>query len=1126
MATSNAAQEIETQIEAAIEAFRNGALAQNALNFFAALGYRSRRTAKLKSQTPAGLLELVNRPDFFNREKARPEQWSSIELLFQLTDEEVCEALRHDGQTARASRSTRLDLDANGQYSSCLFFSLQLKRESYTRTALADITREIDKLSRMPALVLFRHGHTLTLSFVNRPLHKRDPARGALERVTLIKDIRIENPHRAHVELLARLAFSQLAARRAVTNFVELHDAWRATLDLSALHRRFYQDLADWYFRALAHVEFPAQQGVPAGVNRATNVIRLITRLIFVWFLKERQLVPDALFHPAHLRATLKDFSPTSSTFYKAILQNLFFATLNTPSNDPANPREYNQYRHKKLFRDPDAALRMFASVPFLNGGLFECLDKRAEVNGKTIEMCVDGFSDSEKNQPIVPNRLFFCDEHDCVDDGVDLNKIYGTRNRTYNVRGLIDTLNRYKFTLAENTAVEEEFALDPELPGKVFENLLATYNPETGATARKQTGSFYTPREIVNHMVDESLIAYLEPRLASSDGEGQTQSAVLCEPDDASLHIRLRQLFAYTNEPHEFTEEEVWKLIKAISEVTILDPACGSGAYPMGILAKLVLVLSKLDPQNARWRQQQIERVRDAMRATQKIEHAKFRERTLQDLQARLAIIEAAFQHNEPDYARKLFLIENCIYGVDIHPVAIQISKLRFFISLISDQRIRPEADNLGIRPLPHLESNFVAANTLFFNAGRTFSLPDNFDIVIGNPPYGLLNKRQNKHESITATDEEIKYYKSAAEYAPAAGGMLNAYRLFVIKSINLLRQGGFLSEILPLAFVGDVSAAKLRRYILDHCTIRSIEAFPERDNEHKRVFEAVKMSVCILNLERMKRDDREFFVRTSGDRFVDAESEKVFLSRGVVNAFDGKNHTIPLLGNAELSLLRKVYENASLLTRLGHCYTGEIDLTLGQKYLTGDPTDAVLIKGALIDKYLLRKKMSQGEIKFINSPKYLAENRGKKSSHHQFERIVMQAITGVNEKIRLKLTIIDRGIYCANSVNYLVLEDNGLDLKYLLGVLNSKLLNFVFSKSSTNSNVNGYEVDNLPIKVVNARRQAPLIKLAGHILDARRKAPNADTRELEREIDRLVYRLYDLTSEEIALVEASARR
>ena len=85
-------------------------------------------------------------------------------------------------------------------------------------------------------------------------------------------------------------------------------------------------------------------------------------------------------------------------------------------------------------------------------------------------------------------------------------------------MRGLIEILSRYKFTMEENTPLDEEIALDPELLGKVFENLLASYNPETRDTARKQTGSFYTPREVVSFMVDEALIAYLEPILAGDD--------------------------------------------------------------------------------------------------------------------------------------------------------------------------------------------------------------------------------------------------------------------------------------------------------------------------------------------------------------------------------------------------------------------------------------------------------------------------------------------------------------------------------------------------------------------------------------------------------------------------------
>ena len=211
--------------------------------------------------------------------------------------------------------------------------------------------------------------------------------------------------------------------------------------------------------------------------------------------------MPDALFEEDNLSKLLTSLDAQESTYYKAVLQNLFFATLNQEMNTPEKPntrkfrgegrQHYNitsLYRYKRYFKDPDAALRLFETIPFLNGGLFECLDKPAPDDAKTI-LRIDGFSDRDDNPLCVPNALFFSEPQ-----AVNLNAVYGTKNSRYTVRGLIHILNRYKFTIAENTPIEEEVALDPELLGQVFENLLAAFNPETGTTARKQTGSFYTP--------------------------------------------------------------------------------------------------------------------------------------------------------------------------------------------------------------------------------------------------------------------------------------------------------------------------------------------------------------------------------------------------------------------------------------------------------------------------------------------------------------------------------------------------------------------------------------------------------------------------------------------------------
>lgn len=380
--------------------------------------------------------------------------------------------------------------------------------------------------------------------------------------------------------------------------------------------------------------------------------------------------------------------------------------TLDKPNNRKfrgEGRQHYNitsLYRYKRYFKDPDAALHLFESIPFLNGGLFECLDKPDPEDPKKIGR-IDGFSDRDDNPLYVPNELFFSDPQ-----AVNLNAIYGTKNSKYTVRVLIHILNRYKFTIAENTPIEEEVALDPELLGQVFENLLAAYNPETGTAARKQTGSFYTPREIVNYMVGESLIAHLKNALemkgfpSNKGGRG--------------VIPKLRHILTYNDEPHEFTGTEVEHLINAIDTLKILDPACGSGAFPMGILHKLVFLLGKLDPRNAQWWQRQIDRVQNTITEAEKIDDSIIRESTIDELESEIESINEAFERNALDYGRKLYLIENCIYGVDIQPIAAQIAKLRFFISLIVEQKIDDTRENRGVRPLPNLETKFVAANTL----------------------------------------------------------------------------------------------------------------------------------------------------------------------------------------------------------------------------------------------------------------------------------------------------------------------------------------------------------------------------------------------------------------------------
>ena len=163
------------------------------------------------------------------------------------------------------------------------------------------------------------------------------------------------------------------------------------------------------------------------------------------------------------------------------------------------------------------------------------------------------------------------------------------------------------------------------------------------------------------------------------------------------------------TMQANGLTTSETDEIVKTISELKILDPAVGSGAFPMGVLHKLTLALRRLDPDNSRWEKLQKElagkRAADA-----------FDTQDDQERREELHEIDDTFKrYRDSDFGRKLYLIQNSIFGVDIQPIACQIAKLRFFISLAIEQQPNDNPDkNFGIKPLPNLETRFVAANTL----------------------------------------------------------------------------------------------------------------------------------------------------------------------------------------------------------------------------------------------------------------------------------------------------------------------------------------------------------------------------------------------------------------------------
>lgn len=940
--------QIKTALKEAINRFATNPLRPAAMKFFATLGYESERT--LNVGTVEKFCDQFDPEGKLNHHNAQKSQWQSIELLFQLTDEEL-------------SRNASLFKDTSVKASllqSYVFFAVELKPSDYARGKLASITRQINRIFPMPVMVLFKVDASLSVAVINRRQNKRDESKDVLGKVTLIQNISIDSPHPGHLDILASFSTTELAARKKpIGNFDQLHSAWEEIFNVDLLNEKFYEELSNWYFWARRNVSFPADLEPDEEKRNSTSVIRLLTRIIFCWFIKEKGLIPETLFDKGDVAEALVSLDDDESTYYRAILQNLFFATLNQQMNAKGKtPRQFaenesfvenrsqygikNLYRYKSAFRDPANALTLFEDIPYLNGGLFACLDPEDD---KGVVRYADGFSRNPKKQPIVPNYLFFSERQT-----IDLSADYGeSKKKKASVRGLINILRNYKFTIAENTPVEQEIALDPELLGKVFENLLASYNPETGATARKQTGSFYTPRTIVDYMVDESLKAYLAHSMQERL-PGTTASDAI-----AGLDI----LFAYTEREHAFSEREIDALIDAIDACNILDPACGSGAFPMGILHKLVFILGKLDPHNEKWRNRQIAKAEE-----------------IEDVEARdsaVRAIERDFADNALDYGRKLYLIENCIYGVDIQPIAIQISKLRFFISLVCDQKTnRDKARNHGIRPLPNLETKFVAADTLsslnrdaqrdlfanpkiaqlekelekvrhryfsaqtrqqkrslqqkdgelcreiigelnqasfadedvskkiaswnpydhyvaadFFDPEWMFgpSVADGFDVVIGNPPY--LKERDSKHifDLVSKTEWGAKYHVGKMDY----------WFFFLHRALHLTKALGIISFITSRYWINSSGSKKLVKHIQESASlfhvvdIGSLTVFEQVAGQHMLHFYKVKdkQSPCLVKRLEASLEDIASTIPTEFVKISTQQPEDIFTKNGELKLY-----------------------------------------------------------------------------------------------------------------------------------------------------------------------------------------------------------------------------------------------
>lgn len=913
----------------------------------------------------------------------------------------------------------------------------------------------------------------------------------------------LSNPRRLSYSLgygtKTKTAYKFLIEKGKVNNFEELV----ARFSVEVVNKQFYSEIATAFTELVGGERNGRKYEKTLGLysvvdhNKYSEFgVRLIGRIMFCWFLREKRsdkgipLVPDSMLSID----TIKE-----GNYYHKVLEPLFFELLNTSQN-----------RRKSEFKTGG-----YNWVPYLNGGLFS---PQSDDHYKYDEVNHCG----SVGLVTVPDEWFL---------------------RLYSVLG------EYNFTVDENTAYDIELSIDPEMLGRIFENLLAEINPETGENAKKSTGSFYTPRDIVDYMVDSSLLEYLKTKTGIDEN-------------------KLRALISYFKEDDEdvqFSKQEKKTIIDSLYTITTLDPACGSGAFPIGMLQKIVYILQVLDPEADLWFDKATENVGILLKKE----------------------FEKKFNAGSLNYIRKLSVIQNSIFGIDIQPIAVEISRLRCFLSLIIEEKVDDAEENRGVNALPNLDFKFIIANSLisldndgqmslfedvghieklkavrdeYFNAESDrraelklefsqiqqdmllntiqnyakqasqkytqlfswkpfsneptgwfdpdwmFGIKDGFDVVIGNPPYVLL---QGKNK-----DPNLSYFKKTFVVAKYK---IDLYHLFIEKSINLLSMTGICSLITPSNFTTNNYCYDLRKFMLERSSMLALVFYNEN------VFEASVNNLVFL-LKKGFVQNNCICIRIT-DNAKDFNSFNEFDLNIIPQEYFMKDEylIVPKSDDVSNTIIERMKVNSEPLKNISKVNFG-MQLRDRKKYPNDVTTNPDNLTPYHKKCYTGKDIVPFGVKQPIRWCYYKAEARcgGCWDENVQFycpklliRQIGESPIVGIDCD---GIPLLNTGFIISSFVN--------VNAYFLLGFLNSKLLRFYWKHVYSDSRkqfpkIKGGYLEKIPIRRDNAI-EPRISDLAEQIVENIKMGNNDSICQMLKKIDLLCYSLYELSDEQIAIVEA----
>ena len=784
------------------------------------------------------------------------------------------------------------------------------------------------------------------------------------------------------------------------------------------------------------------------------------------------------------------------------VLEPLFFNTLNEKRNgDIAN-----------------AKLGENIKIPYLNGGLFD----RDRLDMLNIDFPYTYFKD------------------------------------------LMDFFSQYNFTIDENDPDDSEVGIDPEMLGHIFENLLED---------NKDKGAFYTPKEIVQYMCRQSVIQYLkthEPSDQYADAIEQLindgvvspmlqsksiatrfiqllKEVKVCDPAIGSgafpmgilyvLYHAIHHLHSHA-EPHGNFDSTQTK--RNIIQNNIFGVDIEQGAVDIARLRFwLALVVDADKPQplpNLDYKitcgnsllsrypiAAPIENVfveyNKGKKEDEKMTLAKYKEL--------VSDYTNTSNHQTKELFRKTIEDIKCAFKTELSKqFKERLAKLRGKVIMLEGPTLfgeRTKAEKTELKKLKEKlnilekEQEDIQTNKLYVDAFEwRFEFPqlldDNgkfigFDIIIGNPPYNELRDLDLSMQTAL---------KSSRYYDYAKGGRLNMFQFFYPLAINVARDNGIVSLITQNSILAEDSALGNRKLFFAQTDILSIDSFPERDNKNLRVFESAKMSVCICILRRNNHPDTCNIIPINvwHSRYMQDKHELNITIEEIMEMYP-EDIIIPISSNEKFSILKEIKKKSQYHINAS---AGEIDMTKYKSIFNTIGLGTRVITGAQIQRYYITNTPSQGDVIYIDDS-CKPQLSSKRKTEILQPRIVLQRITGVDSKVRIIATLINGNMYCANSTNYIA-NDKNLNIKYLLGVLNSSLVNFFIKQTSTNTNITAKVLNSIPIAIPSAKMQEAIVRVVDYIMQI--KSLSSDividqyvdnevmARQFENVIDALVYELY----------------